>query len=389
MYLKKNVLKNKPTVVSASFHLIVLLFCTQAALAQSDTVSGKEIKERSWKISDYVQIHGFVDAQVGYNIQEKADGNLDKDFVFTLRRARFEFCGSPIPKLDFRLQADMAYSPRLLDAWVRYKFCKYIALQVGQVKTPYTMDNYYSPLDLEFVELSQSVSALAGFNDVSGIADYGNGLEIGAMISGTLADFEKDGERIPILNYYAGVFGGNGINIRKDNLSKDFSARVDFFPFVKDLRLSGSVYIGNYSPKKGLNAPRHRYSGGIEYRGEHLTLRSEYLQGVTGVYDAQSLSGDSIYRINTRGLYAFVGYWFYGGWGKNSSVTQKIRPLFRYDYYVHDTNVPHYSSSHNYSFGLDWWPERHVRIHLDYTIKQRAGQRSLGHSMAAKVSVRF
>ena len=279
------------------------------AQTQADSVPTKAKRVRDWKLSDYLQIHGFVDAQYDYTLQPDDNGGMEKHSVIMLRRARFDFSGKLHPMLDFRLQADMAFTPRLLDAWLRVKFCKYAHLWIGQLKTPYTMDNFLSPLDLEFVELSQSVAALAGFSDISGIAAYANGLEIGAMLSGTLVDIERDGERLPILNYYAGIFGGAGINIRKDNLSKDFAARLDFYPFVKNFRLSGSVYIGNYSLFPDKNAPRHRYSGGMEYLGEHWTARAEYLQGTTGVADDSPLAAeDAIYLVNTRGMYAFVGY---------------------------------------------------------------------------------
>lgn len=370
------------------FTLLAILFSHGTASAQADTVAQKPKKERVWKLSDYLQIHGFVDGQYGHEWQREDNGFLAQKDVIMLRRARFEFAGQFHPMLDFRLQADLAYTPRLLDAWLRVKFCKYAHLWIGQIKTPYTMDNFLSPLDLEFVELSQSVAALAGFSDISGVSEYANGLEIGAMLSGTLVDYEKDGERIPILNYYAGIFGGAGINIKKDNLSKDFSARLDFYPFVKNFRLSGSVYIGNYPLYPDRDAPRNRYSGGVEYLGKHWTARAEYLQGVTGVADHDPQAVDSVYLVNTRGLYAFVGYWFYMGWSGKSAIQQRIRPLFRYDYYVGDQHDPT-TTAHYCSFDLEWWPEEHVRVHLDYTLKCRADHQKPGHSVAAKVSVRF
>ena len=295
--------KNRPAV----FVTLFFLFSAQILMAQSDSVKPKKLWLRNWKLSDYLQIHGFVDAQYDYTRQLENDGSLTQNSVIMLRRARVDFSGKFHQMLDFRLQVDFAFTPRLLDAWLRVNFCKYAQLQIGQIKTPYTMDNFLSPLDLEFMELSQSVAALAGFVDISGIPEYANGLEIGAMLMGTLADYMKDGERIPILNYYAGIFGGAGINIKKDNLSKDFSARLDFYPFVKNFRLSGSVYFGNYPLYKDRNAPRNRWSAGAEYLGKHWTARAEYLQGVTGIADNNPLAADSVYLVNTKGLYAFVG----------------------------------------------------------------------------------
>ena len=76
------------------------------------------------------------------------------------------------------------------------------------------------------------------------------------------------------------------------------------------------------------------------------------------------------------------------GWGKKSMAVQRLRPLFRYDYYVRDKNDP--SSTANYfSFDLEWWPDPHVRVLLDYTLRQRNSHQNLGHTWAAKVSVCF
>ena len=382
------------SIVPCSFHrsalicfstLLLLTFCLSyqaTAQSQADTLPAKAKRTRDWKLSDYLQIHGFVDTQYDHEWQRENDGTMTQRDVIMLRRARFEFSGKFHPMLDFRLQADM------VDAWLRVKFCKYAHLWIGQIKTPYTMDNFLTPLQLEFVELSQSVALLAGFTDVSGIPESANGREIGAMLSGTLVDYKRGDERIPILNYYAGIFGGAGINIRKDNLSKDFSARLDFYPFVKNFRLSGSFYYGNYPLYKERNAPRNRWSCGAEYLGKHWTTRAEYLQGTTGIAEDDPVTVDSVYLVKTRGLYAFVGYWFYMGWGSKSNVQQRIRPLFRYDYYVGDWQEP-LTTSHYFSFDLEWWPEEHVRVHLDYTLKRRAAYEKLGHSLAAKVSVRF
>lgn len=376
-------------VRAQTIHLCLLfLLLVGSARAQTDSLPAKKVRNYDWKLSDYLQIHGFVDTQYDYTRQREDDGSLSQHSVIMLRRARFDFSGKFHPMLDFRLQADMAFTPRLLDAWLRVKFCKYAHLWVGQIKTPYTMDNFLSPLDLEFMELSQSVAALAGFLDISGIPEYTNGLEIGMMLSGTLADYKRGDERIPILNYYAGIFGGAGINIRKDNMSKDFSARLDFYPFVKNFRLSGSIYYGNYPLFPERNAPRNRWSCGAEYLGKHWTARAEYLQGTTGVAEDDPKTVDSMYLVKTQGLYAFVGYWFYMGWGSKSNVQQRLRPLFRYDYYVHDQLEP-LTTSHYFSFDLEWWPEEHVRVLLDYTLKHRADHQKLGHTLAAKVSVRF
>ena len=157
------------SIVPCSFHrsalicfstLLLLTFCLSyqaTAQSQADTLPAKAKRTRDWKLSDYLQIHGFVDTQYDHEWQRENDGTMTQRDVIMLRRARFEFAGKLHPMLDFRLQADMAFTPRLLDAWLRVKFCKYAHLWIGQIKTPYTMDNFLTPL-----QGTVAVSGVAG-----------------------------------------------------------------------------------------------------------------------------------------------------------------------------------------------------------------------------------
>ena len=117
----------------AALGVFALLLSVQTLSAQTDTVQQKEKRERVWKLSDYLQIHGYVDTQFDYLLQRENNGVLTQQSVIMLRRARFHFAGQLHPMIDFRIQADLAISPRLLDAWVRVKFCKYAHLWIGQM----------------------------------------------------------------------------------------------------------------------------------------------------------------------------------------------------------------------------------------------------------------
>ena len=207
-----------------------------------DTVPAKKSQNVMEQIQKYLKVGGWIDAQYAYEYYN-AD---NQSSVFQIRRARLDFKGSPTKWVDYRLQVDFAPNPRLIDAFVKVNFCKQVQLQVGQFKIPFSLENKLSPLDLELTENAQVVSALSGYKDVTGISSYSNGREIGAMLTGTLASAEVRGERIPILQYGVGVFGGNGINVKTDNLAKDISARMEFSPFVKGLILSASGYWGKY-----------------------------------------------------------------------------------------------------------------------------------------------
>lgn len=354
---------------------------------KSETEQPVPKKERNFHISDYISVGGFINAQYEYLNQEVANHEHDQSSIMQIRRARIDLKGKITPKIEFRLQADFANSPKLVDAFVKLKFCRYANLQVGQFKIPFTLENPYAPLDLEFADNAQVISALSGYKDVTGISSYANGREIGAMLYGTLLQFERDGEKYPLLGYSVGVFGGNGINVKADNMAKDIAGRIEFHPFLKHLTLSGSGYWGRYAITDNLDGLRLRCAGGAEYRDENLTVRGEYVWGKTEFASIDSDNTLQLYNLNTQGFYVTAGYWFRFGWGSKSDVQQKLRPVLRYDFYQKDivSNVP----SIYYTAGIDWWPEKHVQLRVQYTLRQHQNTPELGHAFLTMLSVKF
>ena len=94
------------------------------------------------------------------------------------------------------------------------------------------------------------------------------------------------------------------------------------------------------------------------------------------------------YDITTQGFYITAGYWFNFGWGEKSSVKQKMRPVLRYDFYQKDITAENGASSY-YSVGLDWWPEKHLNLHINYTLRNIQKNNKLGHGFNAMLSVKF
>lgn len=353
--------------------------------------------EKKFHISDYLKVGGYINSQYDYTNQTHNDGSLKETSAFQIRRARLDIKGDITPMIDFRLQADFANSPKLVDAFVRVKFCKYINLQAGQFKIPFTIENPYAPLDLEFADNAQVISALSGYKDVSGNSNYATGREIGLQLYGTLAEFERDDKKFPLLNYAVGVFGGNGINVKADNMAKDIAGRIEFYPFLKNFKLSGSAYWGRYNSANLDNMLRLRCTGGAEYKDQHLTVRGEYVWGNTGIeqeyFPTDILPSTPLYRehrFKTHGFYVVAGYWFNFGWGEKDkhNVQQKLRPVLRYDYYKKDI-ADNNSASSYYAIGLDWWPEKHLNFRVNYTLRDVAKYNTLGHGFNAMLSVKF
>ena len=358
---------------------------------KDNTTDSTEVKDKKpfiQKVKENVKLGGWIDAQ--YRFEQNGDVQTS---AFQIRRARLDFKGSLSRWVDFRLQADFAPSPRLIDAYVKVNICQYVNLQVGQFKIPFSLENILSPLDLELTDNAQSISALSGYKDVTGISSYSNGREIGAMLTGTLVTAKVKEEKIPILKYGVGVFGGNGINVKTDNMAKDISARIEFCPFVRHLTLSASGYWGKYDMLYD-NTPTHtdgvriRYAGGVQYADEHWMVRSEYLWGKTDFADFDdNMETLTSYRVKSQGCYLVASYWFMFGWGKINDVQQRLRPMVRLDYYEED--IAAHEPSMYYSAGVDWWPEKHLRFQLAYTLKQRDFSAQLSHCLTTMLSVKF
>lgn len=375
------------------------MFCGYAQ-DTGDTVRHGKAKRVLEQVKEHVGIAGWIDAQYAYDY---IDPNSQSS-VMQIRRARFEIKGNLSKWVDFRLQADFANSPKLIDAFVKVNLCKYVNIQVGQFKIPFSLENKLSPLDLELTENAQVISALSGYKDVTGISSYANGREIGLMFTGTLASATVREEKIPILKYGVGLFGGNGINVKTDNMPKDVSARLEFCPFVKGLTLSASGYFGWYDMRHeglstGIDGRRYRYAAGAEYNDTKLIVRGEYVRGLTDFAFLDPIpnpiSSEDYYLVaptRTEGFYLVASRWFDFGWGKESLVRQKLRPILRFDFYNYD--LEHNSSASErpslfYSAGIEWWPERHLRVQLNYTLKQRYNIDQLGHNVTTMITVRF
>ena len=373
-----------------SLLLIVMMF----ALASLTTINAQEKKKL---IGDYMSISGWMNIQYDYETQLQNGGEtLDViSNTFNVRRARLDFKGSITKNLEYRVQADMAAGPKLVDGFVKVKLQKYFNIQVGQFKIPFTFENPQSPLTLEGVEYAQVISKLSGYSDISGVKTYSGGRDVGVMIYGDLFSFEHNRKQIPILTYKLGMFNGNGMNNKDANLSKDIAGSIEVCPGVKGLMLAVSYYDGNYKLDNTFeindttkvnffekNAVRERLTFGGKYENGRLTVRSEYITGKT-----EMANKDGIYTLDSDGFYVTGGYWF-NIKCKESGQVQRIRPVARYDFFRQDIHNPEKNSTY-YMVGIDWWPYSNLRLLLNYTMKDKPGFDYMGNLWQAQLSVKF
>ena len=127
-----------------SLLLIVMMF----VLTSLSTINAQEKKKL---IGDYLSISGWMNIQYDYESQLQ-NGGESLDVIantFNVRRARLDFKGNLCENVEFRVQGDLAGTPKLVDGFVKVKLQKYFNIQVGQFKIPFTFENPQSPLTLE------------------------------------------------------------------------------------------------------------------------------------------------------------------------------------------------------------------------------------------------
>lgn len=274
----------------------------------------ERIRARLPRISGYLQL--------GYEWLEHTSSE------FFIRRVRLDFQGDLAPKLDYRFHVELV-SPRLLDAFLRYRPFEQLNLQAGAFKIPFSIENTeYPPFSVEFIDYPLVLIRLMGFNDISGHASTGRGLG-GHLYGGFI---RRGGEHL--LGYNLALLNGEGINAHDRNRSKDVVARLTLRP-TAGLLLAASGYWGRYGER---SLGRVRYGAGGRYDRGRFMLRGEYIWGRTEV----AAAGDEQPLRRQRSQ----GWFLAGGW----RASAKFFPVVRYDSFDEDMELGY--GQNNYTLGL-------------------------------------
>ena len=337
------------------------------------------------------KISGFVQGLYQVNLNE--DFSV-KDNTLRMRRVRMSVEGKLTKTLSYKIQGDFSRSPMMVDAFVKYKPCSAFAIQIGQFKTPFSLESPINPVNLEIFDYGESVQNLVGYSDVCGVG--GLGRDIGVMASGDL--FKPEGKDFSLVTYYLGVFNGNGPCTTDNNNRKDFVGRLEIHPMLKNLTLSGSYYYGWYDKKYDAsetvfhdihNGKRDRWSAGVQYSDGDIMVRAEYLNGTTGYHNGTLDNNDNeteLYRFS-KGYYAVAGYNI--RLGKDNK--QKLMPVLRYEHFEPGDIIDHvYGSTDYYTVGLNYWPVKSLNLKLDYSLVQKiVGERTNSHRVVGILSYIF
>lgn len=116
---------------------------------------------------------------------------------FRVTNFRLKLSGELDGGYGYTLQTNFATSPAILDAEAHYRLAEALVLQAGQFKAPFSRELLTTAGDLDFIERSRVVTALAP------------GRQLGLELRGRLGRGR--------LEYGMGAFNGNGIASRNDD----------------------------------------------------------------------------------------------------------------------------------------------------------------------------
>ena len=325
------------------------------------------------------KISGFVQGMYQANLSDKGDLI---DNTLRMRRVRLSVDGKLSKTVSYKIQGDFTRSPMLVDAFIKYKPCREFAIQLGQFKTPFTLESPINPVNLEIFDYGEAVQRLVGYKDVCGVGALGR--DLGLMATGDL--FPVEGKDFSLVTYSIGVFNGNGANNLDNNNRKDLVGRLEVHPGLKALTLSGSYYYGKYYKDEVVNGARNRWTAGAQYNDGKLVLRGEYISGATGYQNISYNDHNGISVVcneelfYSNGYYAQAGYYFQAG-------EQKIMPVLRYEHFTEDASIGN-EGTNWYTAGINYWPLKSVNCKLDYSLVQKeSGTNS--HRVVAIVSYKF
>ncbi len=329
-----------------------------AAIKQQDA----EANKKSFPVSAarLLQISGYT--QIRYQVlDEKGKKN-----GFDIRRARLDFSGNFTPYLSYKLMADFAGSPKLMDAYAEIKIRDYFNITIGQFKVPFSAENLTPVRKFELIDFSQAVDALVlRAKDVIGNQ---NGRDIGIQLGGT---FLKNGAN-NLIEYRIGIFNGSGINVADTaNEAKDIIGRLVVNP-LKGLSVGASYYNGWDKAIKpapayvGRSQLHNRFGMEISYTRTRLLLRGEYIQGKDG-------------RTKKAGWFALAGYYI---------IPQKLQVVCKYDTYDPDTSTD-LNISTNYVAGVNYNFNSWSRIQAFYTIREEQGPKINNNFLSVQYQIGF
>ncbi len=247
---------------------LVSLLVSAGLRAEEKKPSPAVAASKALKLSGNTQIQGTLQ-----------DPGVDS---FAARRVRLTLAGDIVKNLRFKLTAELAKTPTLLDAFGEYEPSASLGLRFGQFLVPFSLESLTSVSDLDTVNRALVTEKLAPGRDIGT-----QGRDVGLAVYGKASVFE----------YSAGLLNGSGANKADANEHKDLAGRFLVRP-TGGVSLGVSLYRGRQSASaEAPTTVRDREGVELAVARGPATLRAEYIHGQDGAF-------------SRSGGYVQAGYYF-------------------------------------------------------------------------------
>ncbi len=315
------------------------------SLQKKVTISGMLLARFSQSFNENVDVNGkYRTGEQGYStssfslrrarVQAKAQINSRTDAAVLLNLT--DFIGNPTNKV-------------LENAYLRYHFNDALNIQMGQFRPYFGREDLYPEELLQALEWSNQYYAFG--------SNGWQSFQAGATVFGKFEAFN-----IPV-NYYIGVFNGNGRNQPTDNDNgKLFPARLEF-AFRPKTKLGLNGGWGKHDQQKlwAFNIDIDH----AEKIGENweLEIQSEYKKGINNsLFDTSSECNKRIANYQLAGFYVLPNLKY----NINKGVIKSLDFAVRYETLNCDTK-------RNGSTKQTWMPVISLQLADDYFVKFETG----------------
>lgn len=294
-------------------------------LAQGGDARGANVSHKKGKGFGFSTGDGFFSLWLGGLFQTWYTGqDNDSDAVMSrdtnsiyIRQNRFQFWGNAFdPNLTYYFQFNVAGGATLLDGYANWDF-NGAQVRMGQMKVPYGRQWYTYVGQLQF----------GVRNPIT--ANFVPGRDLGIMLWDAV-EFQEGGE--PMLDWYAGLFNGDGPNVGgNDNNWMAFLGRVAFHP------------IGYVDYSEGAREnEKFAFAVGASYY--YTQNRTATLSGTTTKTDNWGID----FAVEVDGLYAALEYYYNKTNVKGFNGITNWGAYLQAGYMIPNSNIEVLG---NYSFG--------------------------------------
>lgn len=234
--------------------------------------------------NDYFTLNLLIQSEGRYSFK---DDDFQGGRSFNAANARISMRGNLNGGFFYRIFADMAPKPVLLDAYAGYKHSDAFSFMIGSMKPKQTLDYIPDPGSHNFVDRATMTGLLVGSR------------EIGIAASGDIGGF----------HYYTGLFNGSGLNSNNNN--KFYG--IGRLQYTVEKNLPGYIQFalsGSHGNSEGTTSG----SSGPLLRGQRTILGSDIEITLNRLYFAAEYLQGNLETVDLPNVDELIsGYYFTGG----------------------------------------------------------------------------